>query len=340
MVMSSPSPQPSDATPPSHVYEIGGAGLAANLAGTLGVVLVIGLVVGLFLRSPLAPGPSFSSDPDSAIIATKVALARNSAAAQVALVGDSSCLIDLDVATLEASCPLAVVNLGTLSYLSLDAFGLLAGEFSKGKEAPKVVLVVHPDGLRIASPSPAHRAILDSALGLGPAAMLQTNENLSAWLGFDEFRVRVSDRWIPHPLRGNFGDRYGFTADLRESLVRRKGTMDELARFDAGENHSSPEYRLANRIESECRQFRAALPPGARIRVIVTPVPQSHALKSHEQTVQEMRTQLEEWLGAETPSFDLPLVLPDADFGTVTHLTPDGAARYSRLAGEAICSWK
>ncbi|MBL9173664.1 MAG: hypothetical protein JNL10_09035 [Verrucomicrobiales bacterium] len=335
------APTPSKEGPlPSHVYELRGAGIATNLAVTLGLVLLIGLAVSVYLRSPVAPGPSFSSDPDSAILAAKVELARSSTASQLALVGDSSCLIDLDVSTLESVCRLDVVNLGTLSYLSLDSFGVLAGELLKGKEAPRVVLVVHPDCLRITSPSVAHRAVLDSALGVGPAAMLQTNDTLSASLGFDEFRVRVSDRWIPHPLKGAFGNRYGFTSDLRESLLRRKGTMDESARFDAAANRSSAEYRMAPRVEEECRLFRQALPPKTRIRVIVTPVPRSHALKSHEQKVQEMRSQLEEWLGAETPSFPLPLILPDADFGTVTHLTPEAAVRYSRWVGEALCSWK
>lgn len=170
--------------------------------------------------------------------------------------------------------------------------------------------------------------------------MLQTNDTLSAYLGFDEFRVRVSDHWIPHPLKGAFGNRYGFTADLRDSLIHRKGTMDESARFDAQANHASAEYRLAPRIESECREFRSKLPEGTRIRVIVTPVPKSHALKSHEAKTREMQSQLEDWLGADKPAFDLPLVMPDADFGTVTHLTPEGAVRYSRLVGDALRSWK
>ncbi|MEN9675071.1 MAG: hypothetical protein RIS76_967 [Verrucomicrobiota bacterium] len=338
--MSSLPPQRPDGKLPSHVYELREAGIVGNLVGTLGAVLAIGIVVSFFVRSPLAPKPPFSSDPDSTIIATKVALARNSPAAQVGLVGDSSCLMDLDVAALESVSQLTVVNLGTLSYLSLDSFGVLAGEFSQGKETPRIVLVVHPDCLRILSPSPAHRAILDSALGSGRAAMLQTHETLSAYLGFDEFRVRVSDHWIPHPLKGAFGNRYGFTADLRDSLIHRKGTMDESARFDAHANHASAEYRLAPRIESECREFRSKLPERTRIRVIVTPVPQSHALKSHEKKMREMQSQLEDWLGAEKPSFDLPLVMPDADFGTVTHLTPEGAVRYSRLVGEAMRSWK
>jgi len=325
---------------PSHEYDLRGSRLLANVAGTLAVALGIGVLVSLFLRSPVAPGPSFASDPDSTIIAAKVALARNSPSAALAVVGDSSCLMDLDVATLESACPLSLVNLGTLSYLGLDSFGLLAGEFLKHREAPRVVLVVHPEALRIVSPSTAHRAILESALGSGPAAMLQTNETLSAHLGFDEFRVRVSDRWIPHPLKGAFGNRYGFTADLRDSLMARRGTMDESARFDAQAERGSAEYRLAPRIESECQQFREALPAGTRIRVIVTPVPQSHALKSHERKVREMLAQVEAWLGAEMPSWDLPLVLPDEDFGTVTHLTPEGAVKYSRLVAAAICAWK
>lgn len=325
---------------PSHVYELQGSRIVRNLVGTFVVILAVGALVQLALRTGAMPGPSFVSDPDSTIISTKAVLARASVTAQVALVGDSSCLTDLDVATMEAGSGADVVNLGTLSYLSLDSFGVLAAEFARGKSAPRVVLAVHPDCLRVGAPSPAHRAILDSALGRGQAATLQTNETLAAVLGFDDVRVRVSDRFIPHPLRGAFGGRYGFTADLRESLLRRQGTMDESAKFDPSANHGSAEYRLAPRIEEECRLFRTALPTGTRLRVLITPVPKSHALRSHETRVREMRAQLENWLGAEPGGFDLPVVLPDGDFGTVTHLQPEAAVRYSRLVGERVRDWK
>lgn len=325
---------------PSHVYELQGSRIVPNVVATFAVILAIGIATQLALRTGAMPGPSFVSDPDSTIIATKATLARASSSAQVAFVGDSSCLTDLDIATIESAGGLDSVNLGTLSYLSLDSFGVLAAEFARGKTTPRVVLAVHPDCLRVGSPSAAHRAILDSALGKGAAATLQTNETLAAVLGFDDVRVRATDRFIPHPLRGAFGGRYGFTVDLRESLILRQGSMDESAVFDPATNHGSAEYRLAPRIQEECRLFRAALPPGTRLRVLVTPVPKSHALKSHETRVREMRAQLETWLGAETPGLDLPLVLPDSDFGTVTHLKPEAAVRYSRLVGERLRDWK
>lgn len=335
---SPPTPLHED-TPPAHEYDLRGAGLVPNLLGTVGMALGVGLLVTLFLKSPVAPGDSFLSDPDTTIIASKVVLARNSPSANLALVGDSSCLMDLDVATLESSCPLRVVNLGTLSYLGLDASGLLAGELLRGKEDPRVAVVVHPEALRVASRSPSHRATLDAALGSQSPSASAPRGTPASLLGFDEFQRRVADRWIPRPLKGALGNRYGFTADLHEALRARKGSMDEPGRFDPGAEPGTAGYRLAARIESECRRFRESVPPGTRIRVILAPVPQSHALPGSERILRELQSQLEGWLGAEGPSWNLPLVLPDAEFGSRTHLNPEGAQRYSRLVGAALCSW-
>lgn len=325
---------------PAHFYDSHWSEVVRNILMTCATVLAAGVFALAFGRSRFAPPSLFRSDPDSTIIATKAALARSPANAGVAFVGDSSCLINIDIDTLEYEGGLNAVNLGTLSYLSIESFGALARQFVTGKEAGRVVLVVHPECLRSATASEAHRAVLDGALGLSPPVQLRTNNLLASWLGFDNFRDRVMDRWVPGTLSGKFGARYGFTEFLERELIRRRGTLDETARFDPSTNRMSAEYRLAGRIERECRGFRSLLPPGTRIRVVVSPVPKSHALKNHEHTVNEMRTQIEEWLGAEGPSIDLPSILPDTDFGTVTHLQPEAALRYSKLVAERLGSWR
>ena len=223
-----------------------------NVLVTIGTVLLSAIAFHSFARLPFAPHSTYRSDPDSIIIATKAALACTVSNVQIAFTGDSSCLMNIDVAAVESVSGLNAVNLGTLSYLGIDAFGMLAEQVARGRESMRLVLVIHPEALRVANTSVAHRAVLDAALGLGPSPQLRTNNLLSSWLGFDDFQARIMERWIPEPLTGTLGTRYGFTESVERELLRRKGTLDETARFDPSTNRLSAEYRLANRIQHEC----------------------------------------------------------------------------------------
>jgi len=332
-----PSPLPVGT---SHRYEFHGRELTANIVFSIVVVLLAsGISLGS-IRAGLMPKSAFRADPDSAIIATKAELAQSSADANVCLVGDSSCLINLDVATLQTAPGVRPINLGALSYLSLDSFGVLAGEYSKGRTAPKILLTVHPDCLRTAADSPAHRGVLEGALGESKVIQLRPNNPLSEMLGLEDLRTRLVDRWVPEPLKGAMGARYGFTENIQSELKSRLGTMDETGRFDPKTNSGSAEYRLAQRIKPEAQKFLTRLPKDARIRVLISPVPKSHARKDHEGTVREIRQELETALKAEAPSWELPLILPDDQFGTVTHLLPDAAKQYSREVAKRLAEWK
>jgi hypothetical protein len=106
--------------------------------------------------------------------------------------------------------------------------------------------------------------------------------------------------------------------------------MEETAHFDASISHGSSEYRIARRIQSECTQFRSYLPKGVKVRLLLSPIPQSHSIRGHEKRVLEMQGELEKWIQADKPSLNMPTILPDSNFGTVTHLLPNKACEYTR----------
>ena len=317
----------------SHRYEVQAVLLATDLGGVLGVFLAIVLVLGGMSWGGFLPDRALLADADSAILGAKAELASSSSMASgpsIAVVGDSSCLIDVDVPTLRSE-GVQAVNLGTLSYLGIDSFGRLAERFCGGRAGMRIVLVVHPEGLRSATTSPHHRAILEAALDRGVAG--PADLPLAAFVPsvFDGFRDRVLDRWIPTPLRGGLGARYGFTLDLRREVVSTGGTLEETAVFDPrATGPVSGDYRLARRIEGECRAFRALLPQEIRLEVLLTPVPASRALREHPQRMRELHRDLASWLDADPAVPPLPLVLPDFAFGTPTHLLPSAAREYSR----------
>jgi hypothetical protein len=106
--------------------------------------------------------------------------------------------------------------------------------------------------------------------------------------------------------------------------------MEETAQFDASISHGSSEYRIARRIQSECIQFRSYLPKGVKVRLLVSPIPQSHSIRGHEKRVLEMQSELEKWIQTDNSSVNMPTVLPNSSFGTVTHLLPNSAREYTR----------
>lgn len=314
--------------PTGHHYLLKVGELGRHLAWTVVTFAVLMILVWALVRSGLLPEEAYLSNPDSAIISTKALLASRSPGKPIAFVGDSSCLINIDIPTLK-NHGIDAVNLGTLSYLSIDSFGRLAHRFCEGKPSPEIILVVHPECLRLAESSAEHRAILESAMSIQGSPVEGLNGNRFQRETFDGLRNRFLDRWIPTPLRGRMGSRYGFTGDLRSRLLATGGTMEETATFDPGSPHGSAEYRLAPRIRGECEAFRALLPKGVRVRLIVSPIPQSHALKSHQGTVSQIQKNVGSWLDAGSPGFSMPTVLPDSEFGTVTHLLPHSSKTYS-----------
>jgi hypothetical protein len=310
--------------------------LGRHLAWTVMTFAVLMILVWASVRSGLLPDDAYLSSPDSAVISTKALMASRSPGKSIAFVGDSSCLINIDIPTLK-NHGIDAVNLGTLSYLSIDSFGRIAQRFCEGKPSPEIILVVHPECLRLTEPSAEHRAILESTLSIRSAPVEGVGGNRFQRETFDGLRNRFLDRWIPTPMRGRMGSRYGFTGDLRSRLMATGGTMEETATFDPGSPHGSAEYRLAPRIRGECEAFRAQLPKGVRVRFIVSPIPQSHSLKSHQSTISQIQRNLGTWLNAGVPEFSLPIVLPDSEFGTITHLLPNSAKSYSEnLARQMI----
>lgn len=323
----------------SHTYEPGW-----KQAGLLGLWTVLTLLaVAATLQAGLSmkalPPASLRQDPDSVIIGTKGKMAREKDSASVVFVGDSSCLVNVDMATLLEAGGVRGVNLGLLSYLSIHSFGRIAQEAVKSRGQGRIVLVVHPDALRLAAVSLPHEKLLAAIFDDAPVEIWGSPNPVARILGFDEFRDRVMNRIIPEPLRGAFGAHYGFSGDLEKELLRSRGTMREARTFDPKLETASGEYRLATRIESECRGFRGRLPVGTRVRIIISPVPASIARKNHENQMDEFQARLESWLGADPWVSKMPSVLPDSQFATVTHLLQEASIQYSQVLRERLIEW-
>src|SRR5687767_4712339 len=137
--------------------------------------------------------------------------------------GDSSCLMDLSAVKLSAAIGRPALNLGTLSYLDLNAHARLLQRFvgANPNQLKAVVLLLHPEALRRPAPEQYHTAVFEHFVA-GEDHV--TKRNLAHWLALESFRSRVLSRALPTPLGGAYGRRHGFSSDLESYLTNHRGS--------------------------------------------------------------------------------------------------------------------
>lgn len=312
----------------SHTYDFKSGDVVQTIAPALVPLALFALIMHVAARGNLLPKPRPTLDVDRTILVHKAEASRAQHNAQILLIGDSSCMIDV------AACQLTdALNLGTLSYLGLESHADLLREYfavNTGR-VHTVVLLMHPEALRLATPGEYHTDVLHHFLW-GEDHVLDSGmrDQVSYWLGFEFFRNRLLSRALPIPLGGPYGRRYGFNSNLEQWLTDNCGSLadPEPAKF-----RGNPEYRLAPRFEKASRSFRASIPPGVRVVVGITPIPDGYAPRDYARTHAEILAQWRQWLEPATMLTNLPATFPDHLFMRVTHLSEEGARQYtSRLA--------
>lgn len=268
---------------------------------------------------------------DRTLLVHQVEATRASPDATVLLLGDSSCLMDVAADELSLQIGQSALNLGTLSYLDVQAYAQLLRHYVTHHAQPlrAVVLLMHPEALRRAGPEEYHVRLLDSLLhetDLVPRTGF--HPRLLHWLGLDLFRNRILCRVLPTPLAGAYGRHYGFSTDLEKFLSQHRGSLVEP---DRQPFRGNAEYRLSKTLEPGSRLFRRDVPPAVTLLVGITPVPAGFAGRDYPALRDEMLAQWGRWLQVDALLDGLPATLPDKAFAKSTHLTADGARRYTEL---------
>src|SRR5262245_3150614 len=135
-----------------------------------------------------------------------------------------------------------VLNLGTFSFLDLNAQALLLKEYVQHHPTPPraVVVLLHPEALRRLSSDAYYLAVLTNYWAgrehyAGPTVSDQAtrwlgveifrhtgptvSDQATRWLGVEIFRQRLLSQ-LPAPLPGAYGQRYGFSTDLEKFMDR------------------------------------------------------------------------------------------------------------------------
>lgn len=316
----------------SHTYDFQSVDLLRMLGLPLVPVLVFTGLMHCGARLNLLPRPRATLDVDRTILIHKAEASGSKSDAGVLLMGDSSCLMDVSALQLGEQVGRPVLNLGTLSYLDLDAHATLLKRFvaANPDQLKAIVLLLHPEALRRPAPEPYHTKFLQSFLA---GEDYNTLQNVSYWVGLEVFRGRLLSRALPTPLAGAYGRYYGFTFDLERYLTESKGSAVDP---DPRSFQGNPEYRLAPQLEARSRAFEAAIPPGVKLLAGITPAPAGFVDRTYPELYGQMLSQWREWLQADGALEELPAVLPDELFAKTTHLNESGAQMYTSLLARAL----
>lgn len=285
------------------------------------------------------PAPRPTLDMDRTVLLHQAWASGQPHPAAVVLLGDSSCLMDVSASELGRRLGHGTLNLGTFSFIDLATHAQLLRRYAMVNPGrPRVVvLLVHPQTLRRQTTVPYYAELIEAYLeGREPEVPDRTAGVLDLWLGLDQVRDRGLGRFLPRPLPGEFGVYYGFTSDLWRYLDEHQGSAVDPNRFLPSGANGSPEYRLAKHWEAPSRAFRAALPAGARLVVGLTPAPASFVLPDHAATCRRMLVEWGAWLRADVVLTNLPTVLPDGWFASVTHLNEAGARQFTERLATAL----
>jgi hypothetical protein len=298
----------------------------------------IAIYVGAELDLLPRPGPSASVD--EIILSEQVHSSASHHSADIVLIGDSSCLMDCSAPQLEQELPgHRVLNLGTLSYLDLRAFGLLVARYAAAnhENLRAVVLMVQPEMLRGPKVSrESNGAVAQWMSQIENGVWQNSEEDHGSWRGPGLIRRCFVDYFVPSPLSGAYGQFYGFNAGLREFMITNQGSAIDPRQYQSRAMREPVSYALASALEPQSRAFRALLPAGIRLFLALTPVPESEAPANHRARFTETLSEWNASIQADTVLSNLPPSLPDPMFASANHLNPRGVKRYTECLAHAL----
>jgi hypothetical protein len=283
---------------PSHHFDFSISDLVRRLLPPVLGVALLAAILHVVSNTRILPDP-VPADLDRTLLAAKVELASDTAPASVLLLGDSSCMMDVDAPELARQLGRPVLNLGTLSYLDLTAHtALLRHALARLPSPPiDVVLLLHPGSFLRGSSMPALDQFLRASLARdGTGLRSAPRHPAEGLLAGVVIREQIVQPWIPSLLRGDFAAAYGTTWQVRRVMQRQHGSLLDPTRFDAAAFQGRYEFHLHPRLEPASREFRSAIPPGVRLWVGLTPLPESLALSDHAARIETVLGTWAAWL--------------------------------------------
>lgn len=318
----------------SHTYDFDTKKALWIVLRPMILVLLFAIAMQFAGRLHLLPAARPTLDTERTILIHQIEAAQKRNPADIVLLGDSSCLMDVSARTAGEQIGRKVLNLGLLSYLDLYGYASMLKHYTAANPgSPRaLVLLMHPEALRRSGGEAQYRDFMESAFaGSVPENPGHDSSQFMNLLGVTSFKSRVLSRILPAPLAGEYGQRYGFTRDLEKYMDENCGSLiDPQPQPFKG----NAEYSLAPQLAPASRIFKSAVPPGTKLFVAITPVPETFPRAGYTALHAKMLEQWSQWLGAEPLA--LPCTMPDRLFAKTTHLNEAGVKTYTELLTRAL----
>lgn len=321
----------------SHACDFSPRAILPLVIGPLLPLLVFAAMMHVGARNNLLPAPRPTLDTERTVLIHQAEAARSSHDADVILLGDSSCLMNVSAKQLGSELGRRVLNLGTFSFLDLNTHAAMLRAYATANPGRlrAVVLLMHAETLRRLGAEDYYLDALDSYWsGEDQVAGESWDARLDQTLGVNIFKGRILARTVPTPLGGAYGRRYGFTTDLEQYLTFNQGSAVDP---DPQPLTGSTEYRLAKSIEKASKNFRSAVPDGVELFVGITPAPGRFVGLQYPALREIMLNQWAEWVGGVALT-NIPATMPDSDFVRTTHLTEPAISNYTSALASSLVS--
>lgn len=290
----------------------------------------------------LLPSPPKIASPGSTVLAHHAIAARAGLPGEIVLLGDSTCMMDVDAPMLEASLPgrRPVLNLGLIVWLGFEDFAELLAEHSDANpgQIKTVILLVTPTQLISNvrdSMTNSWQQIRQEVTGQRKQYPPQTSAD---WLCRDIFRKNLLGHWLVRPLHG-VGDGpmfYGFHTEIDKYMTEHQGSVLVFGTHTPA--RKKEEWRLEPfpELETKSRLFREKLPPGVKLIVGLTPMPESRSTPEERRQRPELLAKWSFYLNADVALTNLPAKLPNVFFADGGHLNSVGQKKFTAILSREL----
>jgi len=324
----------------SHEYHFRRGDLIGLVQSLLIPMVAVAVILRLSALSGLLPPPWPALDVDHTILTHQAQASRMQSTADVLLIGDSSCLMDVSGRRLQEiyAGRHSFINLGSSMHVGLNGYAAMLSHFDTVNPGRLrlVVVLLHPEMLRGVEPVPQDLVFLsDYYSGADYRESSSVQGQLCGLFGLDIVRDRFWSR-LPLPLPKEYGRYYGFNLDLYDFMERQRGSAVDPHRFVVRPGLGNAEYRFSRALADGCLALRAAVPPKARILIGITPIPESFASAGYRARWQGLCHQWGQCMSPDDLLTNLPPTMPDSDFASTTHLNEQGSLHYAEILAKCL----
>jgi hypothetical protein len=317
--------------------------LLARVLVPLAMFCFFGLLVLhlLYLRNPTRTDALRNLSIDHLVVLEQINRASSAHAAEIAFLGDSSCLMGIDPLSIERALDLhPVESFCSIGFLGPVGFAQMLGMLVKQNATPKIlVFVFHPATFRR---EPSWDSWIDFVQS---AAKAETSPLEFPRSALDYLQFEGVGRLVYRPLPGAYGLYYGGDEAFRAKIRAQQGSAIDP---NTGLNFSSmqtsrnwatiltgklADYRWNEAYRDALKVLSATLktlPSQTRVYLAVSPVPDfAFRTEMGEQRTEQARA-IAKVLGISNNNIlKSPATMPGALFSTYTHLNRWGQAVFT-----------